>query len=89
MGRVEQNLISANRFRWVWTIAKLGSWKHDLITNDSIWSKAIMKFFELEELPDHSMLLPGQNSSWWSVDTEADKIVMETAGILRCYRIWQ
>jgi hypothetical protein len=42
--RVEENLISANRLLDESTIAKLGSWKHDLITNDSIWSKDIMKF---------------------------------------------
>jgi hypothetical protein len=60
-GNRVENLISANRQMSHLTIAKLGSWKHDLITNDSIWSKDIMKFFELENCQQiSSMLLPGQ-----------------------------
>jgi hypothetical protein len=56
MNRVEENLISANRLLdESQRIAKLGSWKHDLITNDSIWSH--YEIFELELQQISSMLL--------------------------------
>jgi hypothetical protein len=62
------------------TIAKLGSW-HDLITND--WSKGHYEIFELENCQQiSSMLLPGQiHPDDRSILDEADKIVMETAGL--------
>jgi hypothetical protein len=42
--RVEENLISANRLLDESQQVLSWDWKHDLITNDSIWSKDIMKF---------------------------------------------
>jgi predicted nucleotide-binding protein len=61
-------------------IAKLGSWKHDLITNDSIWSKGHYEIFELEELPaDQLYAIARIHPDDRSILDEADKIVMETA----------
>jgi PAS domain S-box-containing protein len=80
--RVEENLISANRLLdESQRIAKLGSWKHDLITNDSIWSKGHYEIFELEELPADQLYAVARariHPDDRSILDEADKIVMET-----------
>ncbi len=48
---VEQNLINSNTLLdESQSIAKIGSWKFDLTTNDLIWSKGHYRIFELEEL---------------------------------------
>ncbi|MFV8367214.1 PAS domain S-box protein [Flavobacterium sp. XS1P27] len=47
----EQNLINSNKLLdESQSIAKIGSWKFDLPTNDLVWSKAHYNIFELEEL---------------------------------------
>ncbi|MFV8323448.1 PAS domain S-box protein [Flavobacterium sp. LS2R12] len=48
---VEQSLINSNKLLdESQSIAKIGSWKFDLATNDLVWSKAHYNIFELEEL---------------------------------------
>lgn len=48
---VEQSLIDGNRLLdESQSIAKIGSWKFDLVTNDLVWSKEHYNIFELEEL---------------------------------------
>jgi PAS domain S-box-containing protein len=48
---VEQSLINSNKLLdESQSIAKIGSWKFDLVTNDLVWSKAHYDIFELEEL---------------------------------------
>lgn len=47
----EQNLIDSNRLLdESQSIAKIGSWKFDLVTNDLVWSKGHYSIFEMEEL---------------------------------------
>jgi PAS domain S-box-containing protein len=36
-------------------IAKIGSWKYNVLTNDLIWSKGHYSIFELEELPENEL----------------------------------
>lgn len=48
----ELNLISSNKLLdESESIAKIGSWKFDVITNELIWSKGHYQIFDLEELP--------------------------------------
>ncbi|MFV8361137.1 PAS domain S-box protein [Flavobacterium sp. LS1P3] len=48
---VEQSLINSNKLLdESQSIAKIGSWKFDLATDDLVWSKAHYNIFELEEL---------------------------------------
>ncbi|MFV8337714.1 PAS domain S-box protein [Flavobacterium sp. LB3P21] len=48
---VEHSLINSNKLLdESQSIAKIGSWKFDLATNDLVWSKAHYNIFELEEL---------------------------------------
>ena len=48
---VEQSLINSNKLLdESQSIAKIGSWRFDLGTNDLVWSKAHYSIFELEEL---------------------------------------
>ncbi|MFV8370610.1 PAS domain-containing protein [Flavobacterium sp. LB2R40] len=49
---VAQNLIEGNKLLdESQNIAKIGSWKFDLINNDLVWSKGHYRIFELENLP--------------------------------------
>lgn len=79
---IEQNLRNANELLdESQRIAKIGSWKHDLITNDSIWSKGHYEIFELEELPSDELYNIARSRihpNDLSILDEADKIVMET-----------
>ncbi|MGZ9733822.1 PAS domain S-box protein [Flavobacterium sp. GNP002] len=48
---VEQSLINSNKLLdESQSIAKIGSWKFDLATDDLVWSKSHYNIFELEEL---------------------------------------
>jgi PAS domain S-box-containing protein len=80
--RIEENLRSANKLLdESQRISKSGSWKHDLITNDSIWSKGHYEIFELEELPSDQLYAVARlriHPDDLSILDEADKIVMET-----------
>ncbi|MFV5685257.1 PAS domain S-box protein [Flavobacterium sp. GB2R13] len=52
----ELNLISSNKLLdESQSIAKIGSWKFDLITNQLIWSKGHYQIFDLEELPSDEL----------------------------------
>ncbi|MFV7234338.1 PAS domain S-box protein [Flavobacterium sp. ZB4R12] len=52
----ELNLINSNKLLdESQSIAKIGSWKFDLITNDLIWSKGHYQIFDLEELPSDQL----------------------------------
>lgn len=52
----ELNLINSNKLLdESQSIAKTGSWKFDLITNDLIWSKGNYKIFEIDELPANQL----------------------------------
>lgn len=52
----ELNLISSNKLLdESQSIAKIGSWKFDLITNELIWSKGHYQIFDLEELPSDQL----------------------------------
>ncbi|MFV5692713.1 PAS domain S-box protein [Flavobacterium sp. LT1R49] len=54
----ELNLISSNKLLdESQSIAKIGSWKFDLMTNDLIWSKGHYQIFDLEELPSDELFL--------------------------------
>jgi PAS domain S-box-containing protein len=79
---IEQNLIIANNLLdESQRIAKIGSWKHDLITNDSIWSKGHYEIFELEETPSDQLYNVARSRIHPDdrlILDEADKVVMET-----------
>lgn len=48
----EQSLIDGNRLLdESQSIAKIGSWKFDLVTNDLIWSEGHYRIFELDKMP--------------------------------------
>ena len=48
----EQSLIDGNRLLdESQSIAKIGSWKFDLVTNDLIWSEGHYRIFEIDKLP--------------------------------------
>ncbi|MFV5697943.1 PAS domain S-box protein [Flavobacterium sp. ZT3R17] len=52
----ELNLISSNKLLdESQSIAKIGSWKFDLMTNQLIWSKGHYQIFDLEELPSDEL----------------------------------
>jgi PAS domain S-box-containing protein len=52
----ELNLINSNKLLdESQSIAKIGSWKFDLITNDLIWSKGHYQIFDLQELPSDQL----------------------------------
>lgn len=52
----ELNLIRSNKLLdESQSIAKIGSWKFDLTTNDLIWSKGHYQIFDLEELPSDQL----------------------------------
>lgn len=52
----ELNLINSNKLLdESESIAKTGSWKFDLITNDLVWSKGNYKIFEMDELPANEL----------------------------------
>jgi PAS domain S-box-containing protein len=52
----ELNLINSNKLLdESQSIAKIGSWKFDLITNNLIWSKGHYQIFDLEELPSDEL----------------------------------
>ena len=52
----ELNLINSNKLLdESQSIAKTGSWKFDLITNDLVWSKGNYKIFEIDELPPNQL----------------------------------
>ncbi|MFV5689400.1 PAS domain S-box protein [Flavobacterium sp. ZT3R25] len=54
----ELNLINSNKLLdESQSIAKIGSWKFDLMTNDLIWSKGHYQIFDLEELPSDELFL--------------------------------
>jgi PAS domain S-box-containing protein len=80
--KIEQNLINANKLLdESQQIAKLGSWKHDLLTNDSIWSKGHYEIFELEEIPSDELYAVARSRIHpddLSILDEADKIILET-----------
>ena len=52
----ELNLKNSNKlFDESQSIAKTGSWKFDVITQDLVWSKGNYKIFELDELPANKL----------------------------------
>ncbi|WP_238567363.1 PAS domain S-box protein [Flavobacterium sp. 83] len=52
----ELNLIRSNKLLdESQSIAKIGSWKFDLVTNQLIWSKGHYQIFDLEELPSDEL----------------------------------
>jgi len=52
----ELNLIKNNKlFDESQSIAKTGSWKFDIITQDLVWSKGNYKIFEFDELPANKL----------------------------------
>jgi PAS domain S-box-containing protein len=54
----ELDLISSNKLLdESQNIAKIGSWKFNLITNELIWSKGHYKIFDLEELPSDQLYI--------------------------------
>ncbi|MEZ7500107.1 PAS domain S-box protein [Flavobacterium sp. Arc3] len=88
----EQNLIDANKLLdESQTIAKIGSWKYDLVTNDLYWSKGHYQIFELEELPPNQLNAISKSRIHpddLSVLEESDKIMMETGNDFKIsYRV--
>lgn len=77
---VEQNLINSNTLLdESQSIAKIGSWKFDLATNDLIWSKGHYSIFELEELSSDKLfqayrarVLPADLPILDSINSEKD-----------------
>lgn len=58
----ELNLISSNKLLdESQSIAKIGSWKFDLITNQLIWSKGHYQIFDIEELPSDELFKAYRN----------------------------
>lgn len=80
--RIEENLRNANKLLdESQRIAKIGSWKYDLVTSDLIWSKGHYQIFELEELPPDQLNAVARSRIHpddLSILDESDKIMMET-----------
>jgi PAS domain S-box-containing protein len=52
----EHNLINSNiLLDESQSIAKIGSWKYDILTDNLIWSKGHYRIFELNELPENKL----------------------------------
>ena len=52
----EQNLIDSNNLlEESQRIAKIGSWKFNLITNDLVWSEGHFRIFEMDKLPSDQL----------------------------------
>ncbi|CAM2885165.1 PAS domain S-box protein [Flavobacterium frigoris] len=88
----EQNLINANKLLdESQSIAKIGSWKYDILTNDLFWSKGHYQIFELEELPSNQLNTVARSRihpADLSILDESDKIMMETGNDFKInYRV--
>lgn len=78
----ELNLINSNKLLdESQSIAKIGSWKLDLVTNDLVWSKGHYQIFELEELPSDRLNNASRNRIHpddISILDDSDEIMMKT-----------
>ena len=88
----ELNLINSNKLLdESQSIAKIGSWKFDLITNDLIWSKGHYQIFELEELPSdqlNSVFRTKIHPDDLAILDESNEIMMKTGNDFKInYRV--
>jgi PAS domain S-box-containing protein len=88
----EQNLRDANLLLdESQRIAKIGSWKFDLVTSDLIWSKGHYQIFELEDMPADQLNAVARSRIHpddISILDESDKIMMETGNDFKInYRV--
>lgn len=75
----ELNLISSNKLLdESQSIAKIGSWKFDLMTNDLIWSKGHYQIFDLEELPSDELFLAYRSKIHPDDLSNLDKVIENT-----------
>ena len=75
----ELNLISSNKLLdESQSIAKIGSWKFDLMTNDLIWSKGHYQIFNLEELPSDELFLAYRSKIHPDDLSNLDKVIENT-----------